>query len=286
MPAKKANEGEPKRAVFYIRFSSWHQDAENSKEGQFNALKAYADANGCVVVGTYIDEGISGRRDDRAELNRLMRDARCRNRPFDEVHVWKFDRLGRRASTIDRRATELESLGIALIAIKQPIEGKPAVVRFVRNLLGNIAEFISDNMGEDIARGKQTSASHGVWTNSSDPFGFNREYRQDRNRMRPLPSARSGDGTHHQTVGRIVPRRHRRQESRHAIPGRERTRTQQQPLDSFKGHQHAQKHRIRWIHTCWKALKIRRRRTAGTRPRHGDHNPGGIQPGPGNYGFP
>ena len=115
-----------------------------------------------------------------------MRDARSRVRPFDEVLIWKFDRLGRRASTIDRRATELENLGIALTAIKQPIEGKPSVVRFVRNLMGNIAEFFSDNMGEDIARGRLTSASHGVWTSSSVPFGFKRDYRLDRNRMRPF----------------------------------------------------------------------------------------------------
>jgi DNA invertase Pin-like site-specific DNA recombinase len=186
MPAKKTGEAQTKRVAFYIRFSSWHQDAENSREGQLNALQFYTDANGSTVVGIYVDEGISGRRDDRPELNRLMRDARSRNRPFDEVAIWKFDRFGRRASTIDRRASELESLGIALTAVKQPIEGKPSVVRFFRNLLGNVSEFFSDNMGEDIARGQQTSARHGVWTNSSIPFGFKRDYRMDRNRMRPF----------------------------------------------------------------------------------------------------
>ena len=186
MPARKKQDGEPRRVVFYIRWSSWKQDGENSKEGQHNALQAYADATGGIRVGIYIDEGISGRRDDRPGLNRLMRDARSRNRPFDEVLIWKFDRLGRRASSIDRRATELENLGIELTAVQQPIEGKPSVVRFVRTLLGGFSEFISDNMGEDIARGKRTSASHGVWTNSSDPFGFVREYRLDRGRMRPF----------------------------------------------------------------------------------------------------
>ena len=184
MPSRKKQDGEQKRIVFYIRWSSWKQDAENSREGQFNALQAYADATGGICVGVYTDEGISGRRDDRAGLNRLMRDAR--SRAFDEVAIWKFDRLGRKASTIDRRATELEELGIELTAVQQPIEGKPSVVRFVRTLLGGIAELYSDNMGEDIARGRMTSASHGVWTNSSVPFGFIRDYRMDRGRMRPF----------------------------------------------------------------------------------------------------
>ena len=186
MPARKKQDGEPKRIVFYIRWSSWKQDAENSREGQQNALQAYADATGGICVGVYTDEGISGIRDDRPGLNRLMRDARSRTRPFDEVAIWKFDRFGRKASTIDRRATELEELGIELTAVQQPIEGKPSVVRFVRTLLAGIAELFSDNMGEDVARGKMTSASHGVWTNSSVPFGFIRDYRMDRGRMRPF----------------------------------------------------------------------------------------------------
>ena len=187
MPARnKQDDGEPKRIAFYIRWSSWKQDGENSREGQLNALQAYADAKGAICVGVYTDEGISGRRDDRPGLNQLMRDARNRDRPFDEVAVWKFDRFGRKASTIDRRATELEELGIALTAVQQPLDGKPSVVRFMRTLLGGLAELYSDNMGEDIARGRATSANHGVWTNSSVPFGFIRDYRMDRGKMRPF----------------------------------------------------------------------------------------------------
>jgi DNA invertase Pin-like site-specific DNA recombinase len=186
MPPTKRKDGEPKRVVLYIRFSSWKQDAENTKEGQLNALQAYADERGYIVVGIYIDEAVSGKRDDRADFNRLMRAARSRERPFDEVLIWKFDRFGRRASTIDRRATELEELGIGVTAIRQPLEGKPAVVKFFRTMLGGFAEYVSDNMGEDIARGMQTAASHGVWTNSSVPFGLMKDYRKDRGRMRPF----------------------------------------------------------------------------------------------------
>ena len=186
MPPKKKEDSGPVRVVFYVRFSSWQQDGENSKEGQLQALQDYADANGMVVVGTYIDEGVSGKRDDRAQLNRLMRNARNRERPFDEVLVWKFDRFGRRASTMGTRISELEDLGIGITAIQQPIQGKPAVVKFFRTMMGGFAEYVSDNMGEDIARGRKTSASHGVWTSPTVPFGYKRDYRMDRNKMRPF----------------------------------------------------------------------------------------------------
>ena len=186
MLAKKKEDDQPTRVAFYIRWSSRHQDSENTMEGQLSALQNHADANGKIHVATYIDEAISGRRDDRANLNRLMRDANQRDRPFDELLVWKFDRLGRTASTMQRHTTELEGRGIQLFAVAQPIQGKPSVVRFVRGLLGIAAELFSDNMGEDIARGRKTSASHGVWTNSSIPFAFIREYRMDRGKMRPF----------------------------------------------------------------------------------------------------
>ena len=184
MPAREKEDGKPTRIAFYIRFSSWKQDVENTKEGQQNSLQAYADSIGAICVGVYTDEALSGRRDDRPGLNQMMRDAR--RGAFDEVAIWKFDRFGRRASTISRRADELDELGIGLTAVHQPIEGKPSVVRFMRTLLGGLAELYSDNMGEDIARGRMTSASHGVWTTPSVPFGFMRDYRMDRGRMRPF----------------------------------------------------------------------------------------------------
>ena len=187
MPMKKKKpEGEPIRYAFYVRFSSWQQDGENSKEGQLNALRTYVESKGGVIVKIYIDEGVSGKRDDRKGLNELMRDAGNRIRPFDEVLVWKFDRFGRRASTMDRRITELEERGIGITAVQQPIQGKPSVVRLFRTMLGGFAEYVSDNMGEDISRGRKTSAAHGVWTSSSVPFGYKKDYRMDRNKMRPF----------------------------------------------------------------------------------------------------
>ena len=50
--------------------------------------------NGVVLAGPageYIDTGISGAKDRRPELERLMADAHMRR--FDGVVVWKFDRF-------------------------------------------------------------------------------------------------------------------------------------------------------------------------------------------------
>ena len=46
--------------------------------------------------GEYVEEGISGARDSRPQLNRLIADAHQRR--FDVIVVWKFDRIARSVS--------------------------------------------------------------------------------------------------------------------------------------------------------------------------------------------
>ena len=45
------------------------------------------------LASEYVDAGVSGAKDSRPELNRLMADAKRRR--FDVVLVWKLDRFGR-----------------------------------------------------------------------------------------------------------------------------------------------------------------------------------------------
>src|SRR5215467_480463 len=56
------------------------------------ALREYAERRGFEIV-EYRDEGISGSKDSRPALDRLMRDARARK--FDVVIVARFDRFAR-----------------------------------------------------------------------------------------------------------------------------------------------------------------------------------------------
>ncbi|MBK8936879.1 MAG: recombinase family protein [Polyangiaceae bacterium] len=53
-----------------------------------------------TLVDSYVDHGISGTKDRRPELDRLLRDARKGR--FDVVLVWRTDRLARSRSTWSR----------------------------------------------------------------------------------------------------------------------------------------------------------------------------------------
>jgi DNA invertase Pin-like site-specific DNA recombinase len=60
---------------------------------QTRELREYAERRGWTIASEYVDIGISGTKEKRPELDRLMADAYRRR--FDAVVVWKFDRFAR-----------------------------------------------------------------------------------------------------------------------------------------------------------------------------------------------
>ncbi len=60
---------------------------------QLRELREYCRRRAWDIAGEYIDLGVSGAKDSRPELNRLMGDAYKRR--FDAVCVWRFDRFAR-----------------------------------------------------------------------------------------------------------------------------------------------------------------------------------------------
>ena len=76
------------RTAIYARVSTSNNG--QSPEMQLSELREYCERRGWTVAGEYVDTGISGARDRRPELDRLMADAHKRR--FDVVAVWKFDR--------------------------------------------------------------------------------------------------------------------------------------------------------------------------------------------------
>ena len=77
------------RAALYLRVST----PDQKPDLQYDGLHSYAARSGLAIVGDYCDIAISGRREGRPQLNQLMTAAR--NRDFDCVLVWKFDRFAR-----------------------------------------------------------------------------------------------------------------------------------------------------------------------------------------------
>ena len=67
--------------ALYARVSSDRQDVDLSVAAQLRALRDYAEKNGHIVVGEYIDEAESGRIADRPEFRKMLDEASKPTRP-------------------------------------------------------------------------------------------------------------------------------------------------------------------------------------------------------------
>ena len=105
------------RAALYARVSTLNGQ---HPEMQLAELREYASRRGWEVAGECVDEGVSGSKESRPELNRLMADARRRH--FDIVLVWKVDRFGRSLKHLVNALANLDAYGVAFVSRKDNLD--------------------------------------------------------------------------------------------------------------------------------------------------------------------
>ena len=84
------------RVALYARVST--KNNGQNPQSQLVALREYAGNRGFQVAEEYVDLGVSGSKDRRPALDRLMKDARARK--IDGVLVTRFDRFARSTRNI------------------------------------------------------------------------------------------------------------------------------------------------------------------------------------------
>lgn len=102
------------------------------------ALREYADRRGLEIIDEYRDEGISGAKDRRPELDRLMVDARKRR--FDAVLVARFDRFARSTKHLVLALEEFHALSIDFICLSESIDTSTSMGRMVFTVIAAVAE--------------------------------------------------------------------------------------------------------------------------------------------------
>jgi DNA invertase Pin-like site-specific DNA recombinase len=102
------------------------------------ALREYAQHRGFQVIDEYRDEGVSGAKDRRPQLDRLMSDARKRR--FDAVLVARFDRFARSTKHLVLALEEFSGLGIDFISLNESIDTSTPMGRMVFTVVAAVAE--------------------------------------------------------------------------------------------------------------------------------------------------
>src|SRR3984893_18453393 len=111
------------------------------------------------VVDEYVDHGISGSKDSRPELNRLMADAKRRR--FDAVIVYRFDRFARSTRHLVNALAEFSALGIQFISMHEGIDTSTPNGRLVFGIFASVAEFERHLIRDRICSGLAAAKAKG-----------------------------------------------------------------------------------------------------------------------------
>jgi DNA invertase Pin-like site-specific DNA recombinase len=146
-----------KRAALYMRVST--KAHGQTTETQALALQEYAAHRAFEIIEEYRDEGISGSKDSRPALDRLMKDARARK--FDVVIVARFDRFARSVSHLLRALEEFSHLRVDFISLSESIDTSTPMGKMIFTVLGAVAELERNLIKERVSLGISRARKQG-----------------------------------------------------------------------------------------------------------------------------
>ena len=143
----------PIRAAIYARVSTRNGQ---HPEMQLAEVRAYCGRREWETVGEYVDAGISGAREQRPALDRLLAD--CRKRRVDAVVVYRYDRFARSLRQLVNALEEFRVLGVDFISLHEGVDTSTPNGRLIFGIFASIAEFerelIRDRVRSGIAAAK------------------------------------------------------------------------------------------------------------------------------------
>jgi len=118
-----------------------------------------ANARDWQVTREYVDVGISGTKEKRPELDRLLADAYRRR--FDAVVVWRFDRFARSVSHLLRALENFRSLGIEFVSLSEQVDTSTPTGKMIFTVLGAVAELERSLIVERVKAGLRNARAKG-----------------------------------------------------------------------------------------------------------------------------
>lgn len=132
--------------ALYARVSTLDQDCNV----QMADLRRYAQQRFARHY-EYVDVGVSGAQRKRPQLDALMTAAR--QRLFDVVLVWKFDRFARSLKHLIDSLEEFRALGIDFISFTEGIDTTTPAGQLLFHVVGAVAQFERDLIVERVRAG-------------------------------------------------------------------------------------------------------------------------------------
>lgn len=128
-------------------------------EMQLRELREYALRRKWTIWREYVDVGVSGAKEKRIELDKLLADAH--RRKFDAVIVWKFDRFARSVSHLLRALETFRAQGIEFVSLSEQVDTSTPTGKMVFTVLGAVAELERSLIVERVKAGIRNARAKG-----------------------------------------------------------------------------------------------------------------------------
>jgi len=156
------------RVALYARVSTLNGQ---QTEVQLAELREHCARRGWQIVGEFVDEGISGARERRPQLDRLWSD--CRKRRVDAVVVYRYDRFARSLRQLVNALEEFRALGIDFVSLHEGVDTSTPNGRLVFGIFASIAEFERELIRSRVISGLTLAKMSSSTENSPDFAGLN-----------------------------------------------------------------------------------------------------------------
>jgi site-specific DNA recombinase len=158
----------------YLRVSTDEQRERQSINTQRDFAERYCTLHSLSVFRVYADDGVTGTipLEKRPEGGQILHDARLRK--FDQLLIYKLDRLGRETRLILNAVAELEKLGVRVRSMTEEFDTGSSTGRLMLTLLSGFAAHERDTIRERSVAGTLRVAQAGVWLGGIVPYGYRR----------------------------------------------------------------------------------------------------------------
>jgi DNA invertase Pin-like site-specific DNA recombinase len=144
--------------ALYARVSTL--DRGQDPEMQLRELREYCIRRGFTIVGEYTDTGVSGSKESRPQLNRLMADARAGL--FGAVVVWKFDRFARSTAHLLKALEIFQNLKIDFVSLSENVDTMSPLGKMIFTVLGAVGELERNLLIERVRSGMKNARAKGI----------------------------------------------------------------------------------------------------------------------------
>src|SRR5580692_5642328 len=156
----------------YLRVSTDEQRERQSINTQRDFADRYCALHSLAVFRVFADDGVTGTipLEKRPEGSQILHDARLGK--FDQLLIYKLDRLGRETRLILNAVAELEKLGVRVKSMTEEFDTGTSTGRLMLTMLSGFASHERDVIRERSVAGTNRVAECGAWLGGVVPYGY------------------------------------------------------------------------------------------------------------------